>query len=107
MNRLRKGDNIIVLAGKNKGCKGTIAYILPNKNRVVVEGINLIKKHIKPNPNKGVEGGILEKEAPLHISNIALYNPAINRADRIGFKVVQKSNKKIRYFKSNNEHIGL
>ncbi|WP_119343929.1 50S ribosomal protein L24 [Facilibium subflavum] len=107
MNRLKKGDDVIVIAGKDKGRRGTVVSILSDKDRVVVEGVNLVKKHVKPNPNKGVEGGIVEKEASIHASNVALYNPATKKADRVGFKFVEDGSKKVRYFKSNGELVDL
>ena len=107
MNRLKKGDDVIIIAGKGKGRRGTIVAVLSEENRVVVEGANLFKKHVKPNPNKGVEGGIIEKEASIHASNVALYNPATKKADRVGVKVVEDGNKKVRYFKSNGELVDL
>ena len=107
MNRLKKGDDVIVVSGKDKGRRGTVVTVLSDKDRVVVEGVNLVKKHVKPNPNKGVEGGIIEKEASIHSSNVALYNPATEKADRVGFKFVEDGNKKVRYFKSNGELVDL
>lgn len=107
MNKLRKNDEVIVIAGKNKGRKGMVVSILPDKHRVIVEGVNLVKKHVKPNPNKQIEGGIVEQEAALHISNVALCNPATKKADRVGFKFVEDGKKKVRYFKSNGELVDL
>ena len=107
MNRLRKNDEVIVIAGKDKGRKGTVVSVLLDKHRVIVEGVNLVKKHVKPNPNKQIEGGIVEQEAALHISNVALYNPATKKADRVGFKFVEDGKKKVRYFKSNGELVDL
>jgi large subunit ribosomal protein L24 len=103
MNKLKKGDDVIVIVGKDKGRRGTIVNVLSDENRVIVEGINRTKKHIKPNPNKGVEGGVVEKESPIHKSNIALYNPSAKKADRVGLKFMKKNNRKVRYFKSNGE----
>lgn len=104
MRKLRKNDDVIVISGKDKGKRGTLVFI--KKDLVIIEGINLIKKHVKPNPNKQIEGGIVEQESFLHISNVALYNVALNKSDRIGFKYI-KNNKnkkeKVRYFKSNND----
>ncbi len=107
IKKLKKGDDVIVIAGKNKGSRGVITAVHPEKNRVVVEGINMMKKHVKPNPNRGVEGGIVEKEAPIHASNIALYNPETKKADRVGFKWVEDGSKKVRYFKSNGELVDV
>jgi large subunit ribosomal protein L24 len=102
MNRLKKSDNVIIISGKNKGFKGSITSICYDKNRVIVEGANFVTKHVKPNPNKGIEGGVVKKESSIHMSNVALYNSTLGRADRIGFKLTE-SGKKVRYFKSNNE----
>lgn len=102
MKKIRKGDEVIVVAGGSKGVRGTALSVLTSSNRVLVEGVNFVKKHVKPNPQKGVEGGIVEKEAPLQISNVALYNSATEKADRVGFKFLEDG-KKVRYFKSNNE----
>ena len=107
MNRLKKNDEVIVIAGKDKGRKGTVVSVLSDKHRVIVEGVNLVKKHVKPNPNKQIEGGIVEQEAALHNSNVALYNPATKKADRVGFKFVEDGKKKVRYFKSNGELVDL
>ncbi len=106
MNKLKKGDEVIVIAGKNKGMKGSVLRILTANDRVLVEGVNFIKKHVKPNPQKGVEGGIVEKEAPLHISNVAVYNPVTGKADRVGFRALEDG-KKVRYFKSNSELVDV
>lgn len=100
MNRIRKGDEVVVIAGKDKGKRGTVVRMLENK--VVVEGVNVVKKHQKPNPALGNQGGIISKEMPIHISNVMLYNPASQKGDRVGFKVLEDG-KKVRVFKSNNE----
>ena len=100
MAKIRKGDNVVVLAGKDKGKQGSVLSVL--NNRVLVEKINMIKKHVRPNPNQGVTGGIVEQEAPLQISNVALVNPATGKADRVGYKILEDG-KKVRYFKSNGE----
>jgi large subunit ribosomal protein L24 len=101
MAKIRKGDNVVVLAGKDKGKQGSILSVLDD-NRVLVEKINMMKKHVRPNPNQGVTGGIVEQEAPLQISNVALVNPATGKADRVGYKILEDG-KKVRYFKSNGE----
>lgn len=101
MAKIRKGDNVVVLAGKDKGKQGSVLNVL-NDNRVLVEKINMMKKHVRPNPNQGVTGGIVEQEAPLQISNVALVNPATGKADRVGYKILEDG-KKVRYFKSNGE----
>lgn len=102
MNKIKTDDEIIVLTGKCKGERGKVTRLLIEDNRVVVEGINLIKRHTKPNPNAGIEGGIVEKEAPMNLSNIALFNPATGKGDRVGFKFLEDG-KKVRFFKSNGE----
>lgn len=104
MQKIKTGDNIIVIAGKNKGQTGRVMKVLAKTQRVLVEGVNMVKKHVKPNPNKNEQGGILTREATIHWSNVALKNPATNKADRIGFKVLNDGSK-VRYFKSNNEVI--
>ncbi len=104
MRKLRKGDEIIVIAGKDKGKRGTVTRMVADKDRVVVDGINTVKKHQKPNPAVGVPGGIVEKEMPLHISNVAIFNPATGKADRVGIKILDDG-RKVRIFKSNNEVI--
>lgn len=102
MNKIRKGDDVIVTTGKDKGKRGTILRMLENK--VLVEGANKVKKHQKPNPVKGQAGGIVEMEMPLDISNVALFNPATKKADRVGVKVLEDG-RKVRFFKSNGEVI--
>lgn len=106
MNKIKSGDQVIMIAGKNKGAQGTVLRVLPQKERVVVEGVNMVKKHTKPNPQRGVEGGIVEKEASVHFSNVALYNPATKKADRVGFKTLEDG-KKVRFFKSNGELVDV
>lgn len=105
MNKLKKGDEVVVLAGRDKGKRGKILSI--NAKRVVVEGINLIKKHVKPNPNTNTEGGIVERETSLDKSNVALYNHVTGRAGKVGIKVLQEENRRVRYFKSNNELVDI
>ena len=104
MRKLRKGDEIIVIAGKDKGKRGTVSRMVTESDRVVVDGINTVKKHQKPNPAVGLPGGIVEKEMPLHISNVAIFNPATGKADRVGIKILEDG-RKVRIFKSNNEVI--
>lgn len=101
MNRIKKGDEVIVLTGKDKGRRGNVIRVMDD-NRVLVENINMAKRHTKANPQMGIAGGIIEKEMPLHASNVGLYNPATGKADRVGFKVLDDG-RKVRYFKSNNE----
>ncbi|KQT12459.1 50S ribosomal protein L24 [Ramlibacter sp. Leaf400] len=102
MNKIRKGDEVIVLAGRDKGKRGKVV-LRKDDERVVVEGINLVKKHTKPNPMKGTTGGIVEKAMPIHQSNVAIYNPATGKADRVGIKV--QDDKRVRVFKSSGEEI--
>ncbi|HZY16189.1 MAG TPA: 50S ribosomal protein L24 [Ramlibacter sp.] len=102
MNKIRKGDEVIVLAGKDKGKRGRVA-LRKDDERLVVDGINLVKKHTKPNPLKGTTGGIVEKAMPIHQSNVAIYNPATGKADRVGIKV--EGDKRSRVFKSSGEEI--
>ncbi len=101
MKRIRKGDQVVVINGKDKGRQGTVLNITAN-NLVLVEAVNMVKKHAKANPMAGVEGGIIEKAMPLDISNIMLFNPITNKGDRVGFKVLEDG-RKVRYFKSNGE----
>ena len=101
MNKIRKGDEIIVITGKDKGKQGTVLNIL-ERDRILVENINVAKRHTKPNPQKGVAGGIVEKEMPLHVSNIALFNPVTQKGDKVGIKTLEDDSK-VRYFKSNGE----
>ena len=101
MKRLRKGDQVVVISGKDKGRQGTVLNVMAD-DHVLVESINMVKKHTRPNPMQGVEGGIVEKEMPLHVSNVMLFNPVTNKGDRVGFKELEDG-RKVRYFKSNGE----
>ncbi len=101
MQRIKKGDDVIVVAGKDKGRRGTVLSIL-DEGRVLVEGVNMVKKHQKPNPNAGVPGGIIDKEMPIDRSNIMLFNPLTEKGDRVGIKTLEDG-RKVRFFKSNNE----
>jgi large subunit ribosomal protein L24 len=105
MKRIQSKDKVIVTTGKSKGHVGLVRSVKGDK--VFVEGANLIKKHVKPNPQLEQKGGIVEKEAPIHVSNVALYNPSTSKADRVGFRFEDKNGKsvKVRYFKSNNEMV--
>jgi large subunit ribosomal protein L24 len=105
MQRIRQGDDVIVTAGKDKGRRGNVVKVLEN-DRVVVQNVNMAKKHQKPNPGAGKPGGIIEKEMPLHISNVMLYNPAKGKGDRVGFKTLEDG-RKVRYFKSDNEVVDV
>jgi len=101
MNKIKKGDEVIVLTGKDKGKRGQVLSVV-SADKVLVEGINSVKKHQKPNPNKGIEGGIVQKQMPINVSNVAIYNAQTEKADRVGFKILEDG-KKVRFFKSNNE----
>ena len=101
MHRIRKGDQVIVTTGRDKGRQGTVIRVLED-DHVVVENVNMVKKHQKPNPQQGVPGGIVQKEAPIHVSNVMLFNPATKKGDRIGFKRLDDG-RKVRFFKSNGE----
>lgn len=101
MKKIRKGDEIIVITGKDKGRRGTVLKVGAD-NRIVVQGINLVKKHQKPNPMLGIPGGIIEKEMPIDISNVMLFNPATQKGDRVGFRTLDDG-RKVRFFKSNGE----
>lgn len=100
-NKIRRDDEIIVLTGKDKGKQGKVLKVIPGANRLIVEGVNLIKKHQKPNPQLGEAGGIVEKEASIHVSNVAIFNSKTGKADRVGFRF--EEDKKVRVFKSNGE----
>ena len=99
--KIRRNDEVIVIAGKDKGKRGNVKSVITGKDKVIVENINMVKKHVKPNPQIQEPGGIVEKEAPIHVSNIAIYNAASGKADRVGFRL--EDGKKVRFFKSNNE----
>ena len=103
MERVKKGDNVIVLTGRDKGKRGAVVRRV-DKDHVIVEGVNRVKKHVKPNPMKGQTGGIVDKDMPIHISNIALFNPQTQKADRVGFKIID-GDRKVRVFKSNGEMV--
>ena len=102
MNRIKTGDEVIVITGKNKGRRGRVLSIQFAANRLMVEGVNMVKKHTKANPQAGQAGGIIEKEAPINVSNVMLYNPETGKGDRVGFKNLEDG-RKVRFFKSNNE----
>ena len=101
MNKFRKGDEVIVIAGKDRGKRGAVLNILPD-GKALVNDVNVVKRHTRPNPNKNQVGGIVSKEAPLQVSNLAHYNPMTQKADRVGFRFLEDG-KKVRYFKSNGE----
>jgi large subunit ribosomal protein L24 len=101
MNRIRKGDRVIVTAGREKGRQGTVIRVLED-DHVVVENVNMVKKHQKPNPQLNQPGGIVQKEAPIHVSNVMLFNPATKKGDRVGFKTLNDG-RKVRVYRSNGE----
>jgi large subunit ribosomal protein L24 len=103
MQRIRKGDEVVVLCGRDKGKRGTVLRLV-DAEHVVVEGVNRVKKHQRPNPMKGLTGGIVDKDLPIHISNVALFNPATKKADRIGVKTLD-GGRKVRVFKENGEQV--
>ena len=103
MNKLKRDDEVIIITGKDKGKRGTISRLV-GKDRVLVHGVNMVKRHTKPNPNAGQPGGIIEKEASVHISNIAIYNSSTSKADRVGIKTLEDG-KKVRIFKSTGDEI--
>ena len=104
MDKIRKGDEVIVIAGKDKGKRGTVSRRV-DAEYVVVEGVNRAKKHVRPNPVKGVAGGVVDKDMPIHVSNVALYNPSTQKADRVGIQVLEDG-AKVRFFKSNDQLVG-
>ena len=101
--KIRRNDEVIVIAGKNKNSVGKVLSVLTKENKVIGEGVNLVKRHAKANAATGAEGGIISKEAPLHVSNVAIYNPNTKKADKVGFRI--EDGKKVRFFKSTNEII--
>jgi large subunit ribosomal protein L24 len=103
MRKIKKGDDIIVITGKDKGKRGAVLRILDDEH-VLVEGVNVVKKHQRPNPMKGATGGIVDKEMPLHISNVAIYNPVSKKADRVGVKIMEDG-RSVRIYRSNGEMI--
>ena len=105
MKRIHKGDEVIVTTGRSKGTRGHVLQILKDK-RLLVENVNMIKRHTKPDPGKNKPGGIVEKEAPIHASNVAMFNPATGKADRVGFKSLEDGNK-VRIFKSTGEAVDI
>ncbi len=104
MKRIRKGDQVVVIAGKNKGQRGEVLRVLGD--HVVVQNVNLVKRHQKPNPAANQPGGIVEREAPVHISNVMLFNPATRKGDRVGFKILEDG-RKVRVFRSTGEVVDV
>jgi len=103
MRKIKKGDDVVVTSGKDKGKRGTVLRVV-DAERVLVEGANKVKKHQRPNPMRGLTGGIIEKEMPLHVSKVAIFNPQTRKADRVGFRLLEDG-RKVRFFKSNGEVI--
>ena len=101
MNKIRKGDEVVVIAGREKGRRGTVIRVMPG-DRVLVENVNMVKRHTRPNPQRGVQGGIVEKEAALHLSNVMLWNPVTKKGDRVGIRALADG-RRVRFFKSNDE----
>ena len=106
MNKIRKGDDVVVIVGKDKSRRGTVSQVLSN-GKLLVDGINQVKKHVKPNPNAGEAGGIIEKDMPIAASNVMLWNPATEKGDRVGFRMEGegKDARKVRFFKSSGEAV--
>jgi large subunit ribosomal protein L24 len=105
LNKIKKGDAVIVLTGKDKGRQGQVIKVINNR-KVLIENVNLVKKHQKGNPNTGQESGIIEKEMPIDISNVLLFNPITKKGDKVGFKILEDG-RKVRFFKSNNEVVDI
>ena len=105
MNKIKKGDEVIVLTGKDKGRQGQVIKVINNR-KVLIENVNLVKKHQKGNPNTGQESGIIEKEMPIDASNVLLFNPMTKKGDKVGFKMLEDG-RKVRFFKSNNEVVDI
>jgi len=106
MYRIKKGDEVVVLTGKDKGKRGVVLRVMNDVEKVLVENINMAKRHTKGNPTQGTPGGIIEKELPIHLSNVAIWNPVLNKADRVGIKTLEDG-KKVRFFKRNNEVVDI
>ena len=105
MRKIKKGDDVVVLTGRDRGKRGTVLQIV-DVEHLVIEGANRVKKHQRPNPAKGVSGGIIDKEMPIHVSNVALFNPVTKKADRIGIRKLEDG-RRVRYFKSNGEVVDV
>lgn len=104
MRKIKKGDEVIVITGKDKGRRGQVIRVLTDVDKVVVQNVNIAKRHTRPNPQRGISGGIVEKEMPIHISNVAIYNAKTGKGDRVGIRTLEDG-RKVRFFKSNNELI--
>ena len=106
IRKIKKGDEVVVLTGRNRGQRGSVLSVHSSDNRVVVEGVNIVKRHTKPNPQQGTAGGIIEKEMQIHVSNVALFNPVTGKGDRIGVKTLEDG-RRVRFFKSTGEVVDL
>ena len=106
MRKIKKGDDVVVMIGKDSGKRGNVLKVLPEVDKLIVENVNIVKKHTKPNPQAGVAGGIVEKEMPIHVSNVMLYNPQTKKGDRVGFRTLEDG-RKVRVFKSNDEVVDV
>jgi large subunit ribosomal protein L24 len=106
MRKIKKGDEVIVVAGASKGRRGTVLNVASDGERVLVEGVNMVKKHTKANPNAGIQGGIIEQERPVHISNVNIFNPSTGAGDRVGVRALEDG-RRVRFFKSNNEVVDV
>jgi large subunit ribosomal protein L24 len=106
MRKIRKGDDVVVITGKDNGKRGTVLRVLPDADKLVVENVNIVKKHTKPNPQRGIAGGIVEKEMAIDVSNVMLYNPQTKKGDRIGFRILEDG-RKVRVFKSTQEVVDV
>jgi large subunit ribosomal protein L24 len=104
MKRIKKGDEVIVTTGRSKGQRGQVLRVL--EDRLLVENVNMVKKHMRPDPNRGTQGGIIEREAPINVSNVAVYNPATGKGDRVGFKTLEDG-RKVRIFRSTGEAVDI
>jgi|SRR5690242_3878920 large subunit ribosomal protein L24 len=105
MQRIKKGDEVVVITGKDKGRRGAVLKVL-EEDRIIVENVNMVKKHTRPNPNAGVTGGIVDKEMPIHLSNVMLFNPVTKKGDRIGFRKLEDG-RQVRFFRSNKEVVDV
>ena len=106
MRKIKKGDDVVVKVGKDSGKRGTVLKVIPDAGKVVVENVNIVKKHTKPNPQRGISGGIMEKEMPIDASNVMLYNPQTKKGDRVGFRILEDG-RKVRIFKSTGEAVDV
>lgn len=105
MRKIRRGDEVVVIAGKDRGRRGRVSRVLPDQEKVIVDNVNVVKRHRRGNPMQGSSGGIIEQEAPIHVSNVAIYNSAADKPDRVGIR--WEGDRKVRYFKSNQQLIDV